>query len=84
MMIAAFEHGIAAGLFNDELIRIPTETFFEVWERVVAHIEAEEVMVRKNDNSHLRQGLRKATEPDPCESTKPQPRRERTRGTCHM
>jgi len=30
------------------------KTFSQVREQAVAHIEAEEVVVRKNDNSHLR------------------------------
>ena len=55
MMIAAFEQGIAMGPFIDSLIKNPIKTFFEVQERVLACIEAEEIMVRKNDNSHLRQ-----------------------------
>jgi len=80
MMITAFEQGIAAGPFNDSLIKNPAETFSEVREQVVAHIETEEAMVKKNDNSHLR----KAVKPNPCDSTKPRSRRERTRGTYHM
>ena len=42
MMIAAFEQGIAARSFSDSLIRNLAKTFFEVRERAVAHIEAEE------------------------------------------
>jgi len=47
MMIAAFEQGIAAGPFSDSLIRNPTEKIFEVREQAVAHIEVEEVVVKK-------------------------------------
>ena len=55
MMITAFEQGITTGPFSDSLIRNPTETFSEVRERVVAHIEAEEVVVKKNATQILRQ-----------------------------
>jgi len=43
------------GPSNDSLIRNPVKTFSEVREQVVAHIEAEEVMLRKNGSSHSRQ-----------------------------
>jgi len=55
MMISAFEQGIVSRPFTNSLIKNPTKTFSEVRERVVAHIEAEEVVLRKNDNSHSRQ-----------------------------
>jgi len=43
------------GLFNDLLIKNPADTFSEIRERVVSHIEAEKAVVRKNGNSHLKQ-----------------------------
>jgi len=42
MMIVAFEQGMVARSFSDSLIRSPAEMFFEVHERVVAHIKAKE------------------------------------------
>ena len=49
MMIAAFEHGMAAGPFNDSLIRNPTKTFSKVREQAVTHIEAEEASGSRKD-----------------------------------
>ena len=51
MMITAFEQGMAAGPFNDSLIRNLAKTFSEVRERVVTHIEVEEAMLQKNGTS---------------------------------
>jgi len=68
MMITTFKQGITTRPFNDSLIKNPVETFFEVWERVVAHIKAKEVVVRKNNSSHLRQ-------PRPKESVRARPLR---------
>ena len=59
VMVTAFEQGIAAEPFSDSLIRNPTETFSNIREQVVAHIEAEEAIVKKNDNLHLRQSRSK-------------------------
>jgi len=55
MMNLAFEQGMAAGSFSDLLIRNQVKVFSEVRERVVAHIEAEEVVLKKNDSSRSRQ-----------------------------
>jgi len=52
MMIVAFD---ATGSFSDSLIKNPTKTFFDVRKRVIAHIKTKEVIVEKNNNSHLRQ-----------------------------
>ena len=57
---------MVVGPFNDSLIRNPTETFSEVHERVVAHIETEDAVLRKNVNSHFRQ-------PKPKESIRDRP-----------
>ena len=55
MMIAAFEQGIAVGPFSDSLIRNSAETFSEVLERVITHIEMKETVLRKNYISRSRQ-----------------------------
>ena len=55
MMVVAFVQGITAGLLSDSLIRNLAETFSEVRERVVAHIEAEEIVLRKNGSSRSKQ-----------------------------
>jgi len=68
MMIVAFKQGIATGPFSYSLIRNPTETFSEVREQVVAQIEVEKFVIRKNDTSHLRQ-------PRPKESDQARPLR---------
>jgi len=54
MMIVAFEQGMATRPFSDSLIRNPMETSFEVREVVVAHIEAEEAVLRKIGSLHSR------------------------------
>jgi len=51
MMVVAFVQRMTAGPFNDSLIRNPAETFSEVRERVVNHIKAKEVVLRKNGSS---------------------------------
>jgi len=66
MVIASFEQGMEVGPFNDSLIRNPTETFYEVRKRAVMHIEVEEVVLRKNDNSCSRK-------PKPKERNRYQP-----------
>jgi len=68
MMVVAFVQGMTAGPFNNSLLRNPTVTFFEVRERVFTNIEAEEVVLRKNDNSRSKQ-------PRPKESNKDWPMR---------
>ena len=73
-MVIAFEQGISAGLFSDSQIRNPTKTFSEIQERVVAHIEGEEVVVRMNDRSRLRQ-------PGPKESNQAWPLRVKETST---
>jgi len=65
-MIAAFKQGMATGPLSDSLIRNPAETFSEVRERAIAHIEAEEAVLRKNGCSHSRQ-------PKPKESSRDRP-----------
>jgi len=47
VMVTTFEQGITAGPFSVSLIRNLAETFSEIRERVVAHIEVDE---RKNDS----------------------------------
>lgn len=64
MMIAAFEQGMAAGPFSDSLIMNLAKTFAEVCEWVVAHIEVEEAVLKKNDNSHWRQPKSKESNRD--------------------
>jgi len=41
--------------FSDSLIRNPVETLFEVRQQATAHIEAEEVVLRKNGRSQSKQ-----------------------------
>ena len=64
MMIAAFEQGMATRPFSNSLIRKPTETFSEVHERVIAHIEAEEAILMKNGSSRSRQSRPKESNQD--------------------
>ena len=61
MMIVAFEQGMVVGPFSDSLIRNQAKTFSEVRERVVAHIEVEGTVLKKNDSSRSRK-------PNPKES----------------
>jgi len=63
IMVFAFIQGMTAGPFSDSLINNPTETFSEVRERAVIHIEAEEVVLKKNRSSH-------STQPKPKESNR--------------
>jgi len=65
-MVTAFKQGITAGSFSDLLIRNPTETLSEIRQRVVAHINAEEVVATKNGSSLSRQ-------PKPKESSQARP-----------
>jgi len=65
MMVAAFVQGMAAGSFSDSLIKNPAEIFSEVREQVVAHIKAEEAVLRKNGSSRSKQ-------PRPKESNRDQ------------
>jgi len=55
MMVTAFIQGMAAGPFSDSLIRNPAEKFSKVREQVVAHIKAEEAMLKKNGSSRSKQ-----------------------------
>ena len=55
LMVNAFEQGIMAGPFSDSLIRNPTETFVEIRQRDVAHINTEEVVSVKHNTSYPRQ-----------------------------
>jgi len=55
MVVAAFMQGMIASAFSVSVIRNPAETLVEVRERATTHIEAEEVVLRKNDNSCLKQ-----------------------------
>jgi len=55
VMVTAFKQGIAVGPFSDSLIRNPTETFSEVRQQVVPHINAEEVVATKRGSSFSRQ-----------------------------
>ena len=48
VMVTAFEQGIAAGPFNNSLIRNPVETFSEIRRRAVTHISTEEAVAMKN------------------------------------
>jgi len=55
MMVVAFVRGMTGRPFSDSLVRNLAETFSEVRERVVAHIEVEEAMLRKNGSSRSKQ-----------------------------
>jgi len=66
VMVPTFKQGIAAGPFSDSLDKNPAETFSEIRERVVTHIEAEEVVARKNNSSYSRK-------PRPTESSRARP-----------
>ena len=79
-----FWAGIAERPFNDSLIRNPVETFVEVrsepsptskWKR--------SCLRRTTTRTQGNLGLKRAVELSPFGSTKPLPRRERTRGMYH-
>ena len=55
MVVIAFVQGMTTRLFNDSLIRNLAEMLSKVRERATTHIEAEEVMLRKNESSQLKQ-----------------------------
>jgi len=55
MVVVAFVQGITTIPFSDSLIRNLAETLFEVHEGATAHIKAEEVVLRKNASSRLKQ-----------------------------
>jgi len=54
VMVSAFEQGVAPGSFCDSFIRNPTETFSEITQRAVAHINAEETVLARNNGLHSR------------------------------
>jgi len=54
VMVSTFEEGVALGPFCDSLIRNPTETFYEIWRRAVAHINTKEVVLARNNDSYSR------------------------------
>jgi len=54
MIVTAFEQGIAIGLFSDLLIRNQADTFFEIRQQVVVHINTEDVVATKHGSSFLR------------------------------
>jgi len=54
-MVNALEKGVMAGPFSDSLIRNPAVTFVEIRRRVVTHINAEEEMSVKHNNTYPRQ-----------------------------
>ena len=51
-MVNAFKQEIMAGPFSDSLIRNPTETFAEIRRRAISHINAEEAVFVKHNNSY--------------------------------
>jgi len=53
-MVNAFKQGIMAGPFSDSLIRNPAKTFAEIRRRVFAHINTEDVVSMKHNNSYSR------------------------------
>jgi len=55
MVVAAFVQGMIGSPFSDLLIKNPTEMLSKVRERAIGHIEAEEVVLRKNGNSRSKQ-----------------------------
>jgi len=59
MVVAAFEQGMIASSLSDSLIRNPAEMLFEVREQATAHIEAEEVVLRKTGNLRSKQPIYK-------------------------
>jgi len=59
MVVAAFVQVMTTSLFSDLLIRNLAETLSDVGERVAAHIEAEEVVLRKNASSRSKQPMHK-------------------------
>jgi len=52
VMVSPFEQGVASGLFCDSLIKSPIESFSEIRQRAVTHINAEEAVVARNNGSH--------------------------------
>jgi len=54
VLVFAFEQGVAPRSFCDSLIKNPAETFSEIKQRAVAHINAEEAVVARNNGSHSR------------------------------
>jgi len=52
VMVSAFEQGVAQGLFCDSFIKSPAESFSGIRRRAVAHINAEEAVAARNNNSH--------------------------------
>jgi len=54
ILVSAFKQGVAPRPFCDSLIRNPIETFSEIRQRAVAHINAEEAVVARNNGSHSR------------------------------
>ena len=67
MVVVAFVQGMTTSPFNDSLIRNSAETFSEVRQRAIAHIEAEKVMLRKNGNSWSKKPRHKENDRD-CSS----------------
>jgi len=55
MVVATFVQGMTTSPFNDSLIRNPTETLSKVPGRATVHIEAIEVVLRKNGSSRFKQ-----------------------------
>ena len=53
-MVSAFEQGFIPGLFYDSLIRSPAESFSEIRQRAVAHINVKEEVVARNNGSNFR------------------------------
>jgi len=83
-MVTAFKQGIASGPFNDSLIRNPVETFFKVRQWVVAHINEEEVVATKHDNSFSRKPKSKeSSRARPLRVNETSVGREWIRGTYH-
>jgi len=55
MVVVAFVKGMTTSLFSDSLIWNREKLLSDVRERATTHIEAEEVVLKKNDNSRSKQ-----------------------------
>jgi len=53
-MVFAFEQGVAPGPFCDSRIKNSEENFYKIRRRAVAHINAQEAVVARNNGPHSR------------------------------
>ena len=65
-MVATFVKEMEASLFSDSLICNRAYSMSDVRERAVAHIEAEEAILRKNGNTEPKQSRYKESRRERC------------------